>query len=175
MNIQEEEFKRVYAIMEASFPASERRTYYGQAKLLANPHYRLMTKKDQEGRLLAFLAAWIFPEFRFVEHLATEPSARGGGLGKLLVSEFLAQSDTPVLLEVELPDTEWAQRRIRFYQRLGFQLNEFEYVQPPLQAGQGSIPLKIMSYPRLLSTDQFNHAKAVLYREVYQIDEAVQR
>lgn len=175
MNIQEEEFKQVYAIMEASFPPSERRTYDGQAKLLANPYYRLMTKKDQAGQIIAFLAAWIFAEFRFVEHLATNPSARGGGLGKLLVTELLGQADTPVLLEVERPNTEWAQRRIGFYQRLGFQLNKFDYTQPPLQAGQDPIPLKIMSYPQLLSANQFNRVQAVLYSEVYGIDEAIQR
>ncbi|WP_316245760.1 GNAT family N-acetyltransferase [Paenibacillus senegalimassiliensis] len=175
MNMQDEKFERVYAIMEASFPPSERRTYDGQAELLANAYYRLMTKENQAGQLIAFLAAWEFQEFRFVEHLATEPSARGGGIGKQLMNELLGQADTPVLLEVELPNTEWAQRRIGFYQRLGFYLNEFNYVQPPLQPGEGPVPLKIMSFPHPLSADEFNHAKAVIHREVYRVDEAMQR
>lgn len=47
-----------------------------------------------------------------------------------------------ILFEVEDPDTELAQRRIGFYERMGFHLSPFEYVQSPLQKGQDDLPLK---------------------------------
>ncbi|MEK3869247.1 hypothetical protein NYE69_24090 [Paenibacillus sp. FSL R5-0527] len=37
LNMIEQQFNQVYAIMTASFPESERRTYAGQKELLSNP------------------------------------------------------------------------------------------------------------------------------------------
>lgn len=60
-----------------------------------------------------------------------------------------------------------AQRRIGFYERLGFRLNPFEHVQPPLQKGHPELPLKIMSYPQTLTGEEFALLKEILYTRVY--------
>jgi ribosomal protein S18 acetylase RimI-like enzyme len=163
------EFDQVYNIMTASFPVSERRTHDGQRALLDDPHYRLIKETDENNKLIAFLAVWEFPSFRFVEHIAVDPAIRGGGLGGKLMAAYIEESEIPVLLEVEPPDTELAGRRIGFYERLGFHLNLFDYVQPPLQKGQQDLPLHIMSYPQLLTEDEFAVFKEVLYTKVYKI------
>lgn len=163
------EFDQVYKIMEASFPESERRTHAGQKALLDNPHYRLIKEADENNKLMAFLAVWEFPRFRFVEHIAVDPVIRGGGLGGKLMTAYIAESETPVLLEVEPPDTELAGRRIGFYERLGFHLNHYPYVQPPLQKGQQDLPLHLMSYPQPLTEDEFAACKEILYTKVYKI------
>lgn len=160
-------FDRVYAIMKASFPNIERRTYAGQKALLDDPHYRLLTETDDEGNIIAFLAAWEFPAFRFVEHIAVDSKTRGGGTGGKLMNAFLAQSPKPVVLEVEPPETELQRRRVGFYERLGFQLNDYAYVQPPLRQGQPDFPLKLMSRPRLLTNDEFETCRDTLYKHVY--------
>ena len=80
---------------------------------------------------------------------------------------WMKEEDTPMVLEVELPETEMAQRRIGFYQRLGFILNEFPYWQPSMQEGQPSIPLKIMSWPKALSQEQFTPWQQQIYQDVY--------
>ncbi|WP_334073579.1 MULTISPECIES: GNAT family N-acetyltransferase [Paenibacillus] len=162
-------FDQIFAIMEASFPESERRTYAGQQELLADPHYRLITETNDHNRVIAFMAIWEFPSFRFVEHIAVDSAIRGGGLGKKLMTAYIGESFKPILLEVEPPDTELAGRRIGFYERLGFHLNPFEYVQPPLQEGQPDLPLKIMSYPEPLAEAAFNLYKDVLYEKVYKL------
>ncbi|WP_174479802.1 GNAT family N-acetyltransferase [Paenibacillus borealis] len=162
-------FDEIFAIMEASFPVSEIRTYSGQQALLANPNYHLYTEKDAAGRTLAFMAAWEFPELRFVEHIAVNPDIRGGGIGKKLMNSYISRSDKPVLLEVEPPEGEMEQRRIGFYERLGFYLNPYTYVQPPLRAGQADLPLRIMTYPRAVTLKEFQHFRDILYTEVYQI------
>lgn len=162
-------FNEIFAIMEASFPVSEIRTYSGQRALLANPNYHLFAEKDEEGRTLAFLAAWEFPELRFVEHIAVNPEVRSGGIGKKLMNSYIGRSDKPVLLEVEPPDGELEQRRIGFYERLGFYLNPYNYVQPPLRTGQAELPLRIMTHPEPVSSKQFQRFREILYTEVYQI------
>ncbi|MFB6366818.1 GNAT family N-acetyltransferase [Paenibacillus elgii] len=163
------EFDKIFAIMEASFPENERRTYAGQKELLADPHYRLITEMNDNNQMIAFLAAWEFPLFRFVEHIAVDPATRGSGVGGKLMNAYIKESLKPIVLEVEPPDTDLAQRRIGFYERLGFHLNPFEYVQPPLQLGQSELPLKMMSYPQMLTEKEFVHFKETLYTNVYKV------
>jgi len=174
---QLKQFERVYEIMSASFPVTEYRTKVGQEELLVRPEYRLLTERDEEERIIAFLAVWEFPELRFIEHLAVDPSVRGGGVGNKLVRKCLEeqlgeQSVKPTILEVELPKDELSARRISFYERLGFRLNEYSYVQPPLREGGKPLPLKIMSYPRLLTEQEFLACKDILYSKVYRVRES---
>ncbi|ETT50248.1 MULTISPECIES: GNAT family N-acetyltransferase [unclassified Paenibacillus] len=165
--ISEVEFNEIFAIMEASFPVSEIRTRTGQQALLDRPNYHLYTSKDAEGEILAFLAAWELPELRFIEHIAVNPECRSGGIGRKLMSSYLMRSDKPVLLEVEPPDGELEQRRIGFYERLGFYLNPYNYMQPPLRAGQADLPLRIMTYPEPVTMKEFRRFRDILYTEVY--------
>ncbi|MGG1941213.1 GNAT family N-acetyltransferase [Paenibacillus polymyxa] len=165
--INEHDFSEIYAIMESSFPASECRTFEAQKALLKHPSYRIITEKNEQGNIVAFLAGWEFAHFRFVEHIAVDSRIRGGGLGQKLMGRFISQSDQPVVLEVEPPVDEWSRRRIGFYERMGFHLNHFEYVQPPLREGQADLRLQIMSYPGALSEQEFTPFKEILYTEVY--------
>ncbi|MGG4220477.1 GNAT family N-acetyltransferase [Paenibacillus jamilae] len=165
--INEHDFSEIYAIMESSFPASECRTSEAQKALLKHPSYRIITEKNEQGNIVAFLAGWEFAYFRFVEHIAVDSRIRGGGLGQKLMGRFISQSNQPVVLEVEPPVDEWSRRRIGFYERMGFHLNHFEYVQPPLREGQADLRLQIMSYPGALSEQEFTPLKEILYTEVY--------
>ncbi|WP_263560166.1 GNAT family N-acetyltransferase [Paenibacillus polymyxa] len=165
--INEHDFSEIYAIMESSFPASECRTFEAQKALLKHPSYRIITEKNEQGNIVAFLAGWEFAHFRFVEHIAVDSRIRGGGLGQKLMGRFISQSDQPIVLEVEPPVDEWSRRRIGFYERMGFHLNHFEYVQPPLREGQADLRLQIMSYPGALSEQEFTPFKEILYTEVY--------
>ncbi|MGE7094198.1 GNAT family N-acetyltransferase [Lysinibacillus sp. NPDC048646] len=167
--MNERQFDKIFALMQASFPESERRTYAGQKELLADPYYRVITETDNHNQIVAFLAAWEFPFFRFVEHIAVDPSTRGSGIGGKIMAAYIEESRKPILLEVEHPDTEMAQRRIGFYERRGFHLNHFDYVQPPLQKGQDNLPLKMMSYPQLLTDEEFMLYRGILYTNVYKV------
>ncbi|OBZ09016.1 GNAT family acetyltransferase [Bacillus sp. FJAT-27264] len=155
--------------MEASFPISEFRTREAQEALLDHPRYRLITDKNDEGSIIAFMAVWEFAEFRFVEHIAVDPAARGKGAGDKLMRAYIAASEIPVLLEVEPPADEWSRRRIGFYERLGFCINTYDYMQPPLREGQDDLPLKIMSHARPINEDEFNHFKDTVYKHVYKV------
>ena len=54
---------------------------------------------------------------------------RNGGIGAEAMKQFLAFCGTPVVLEVEMPADEMSKRRIGFYERLGFKLDNHVYHQ----------------------------------------------
>lgn len=122
---------------------------------------------NEQNEVIGFLAAWEFKEFRYVENVAVSPDIRGDGIGKRMMNHFMLQSDKPIILEVELPENELKSRRIGFYERLGFHLEKYAYVQPSLRVGQDALPLRIMSYPARLTSSEFEAMKKILYKEVY--------
>ncbi|MNP71582.1 hypothetical protein D3C76_1679860 [compost metagenome] len=85
------------------------------------------------------------------------------------MEEYIRQSGKPVLLEVEPPLGEMEQRRIGFYERLGFHLNPYAYVQPPLREENADLPLQIMTYPNPVDVEEFNLYREILYTEVYKV------
>ena len=93
-------------------------------------------------------------------------------MGSSVLQEVLKKQEGMVCLEVELPENELAARRIRFYRRNGFYLNEFPYIQPPISKGRNSIPLRIMPNPSLNHdykeyTAMGQEIKSTLYQKVY--------
>ena len=157
------EFDTVYAIMERSFPLEEYRAYEAQKALLEKPSYGIYVAKEADC-ILGFAAVWELEGWRFVEHLAVSPQFRNRGIGAELLS-YLAEKHC--CLEVELPETELARRRIGFYQRNGFFLNDYPYLQPSLGEGRSPVPLHIMTTSNTVSPEEFSKLKALLYSRVY--------
>ena len=58
---------------------------------------------------------------------------RGNGIGTMLFKYYLTNTEKLTILEVELPEDEISSRRIKYYERMGMKLNEYDYLQPPLQ------------------------------------------
>ena len=83
--------------------------------------------------------------FTYGEHFAVSPKWRNGGVGARILKEVMETVPGMFCLEVELPKDELSKRRIRFYERNGFFLNPYPYVQPPLSDGQEELPLQIMT------------------------------
>lgn len=163
-----EDFGEVWKIMEESFPVDERRDRKGQEEVLNNPYYHLYGYR-QRKEVVAFLAVWEFDVFTFVEHFAVKHTYRNGGLGAELLKQLLERNGLPVILEAEPPIGEMQERRIRFYERNGFLLNPYEYVQPAMSAEGKKIPLDIMSYPRRLTVGEYETIRDILYRCVYKV------
>ena len=160
------EFDAVYALMEKSFPEDERRPFAEQRALLSNPVYKIYGLREEQS-VIAFAAVYQFDTFMFVEHLAVAPSHRNGGLGALILRELGKISKDRICLEVEPPETEMAKRRIGFYQRNGFALCPYPYVQPAISKGRTPVPLQIMSTKGILDEAEFETIKKVLYERVY--------
>ncbi len=164
--IKEGDFPRFYEIMTEAFPSDERRSEAGQRSLFSRKNYHVYAETSS-GEILGFIAVHEFSKFRFVEHFAVLSCARGRGIGTAMLSEYVDMSRTPVILEVELPETEIQRRRIAFYQRAGFTLTPYEYIMPSLGAGKAEIPMHIMSRGGEISAEEFEKIKREIYTAVY--------
>lgn len=165
-----EEFDQVYSLMESSFPSDEYRPYEEQKKLFDRPQYRIyVVHGAKEDAVRGFLAMWQFPDFMYIEHFAVHEALRGQGIGSLVLGEVMEMSGRQICLEAELPKTDIARRRIAFYERNGFFLNEYPYVQPPVSKGKKEVPLALMTSQEYIARERFEKIKAELYREVYGI------
>ncbi len=166
--LSESDFDAVYSLMSKSFPKDEYRTYSGQKALLKKSEYKIYGVKADSGELQAFAAVWAVGEMAFLEHLAVDPSLRGHGMGADILCDLVHLLGKTIFLEVEPPADELTERRIGFYRRNGFFLNEYPYVQPPLSHGKQPVPLLIMTYGKAVSKREFENIKESLYARIYQ-------
>lgn len=162
------EFDEVFKIMENSFPSDEYRTYDEQKNLLNKNNYKIYICR-QNSDITAFVAVWEFHRFLFVEHFAVDSAFRGKGLGSQILCELSCLTKKQMCLEVEPPKDDLSTRRIAFYQRNGFFLNEFPYMQPSISKGKSPVKLKIMTFGSKASKLKFNDIKYTLYTKVYNI------
>lgn len=165
---KKQDFEEIYRIMEESFPIEERRNRCGQEKIIDEPSYYLYGCRAQ-GKIAAFFAVWQFETFSFIEHFAVEKGSRNGGIGAGLLKQLLEIIKQPVILEVELPEDALKTRRIHFYERNGFALNGYDYVQPAMSKEGKAIPLLLMSYPAALPEEHYHKVRDTLYRMVYHV------
>ena len=114
--LEKQDFSDIYDLLEVSFPHSEFREREAQAALFDKAPYRVYGLREGD-KLLALCALWELPGWRYLEHLAVAPEARNGGLGGRFLDGLT--EDRPCVLEVELPETDLARRRIGFYKRNG--------------------------------------------------------
>lgn len=170
-----QQFDEVFRLMEISFPAAERRPYEGQKALLEDPLYRIyILQEDPQQAIEAFIAAWKCGGFVFIEHFAVDPALRGQGIGGAFLRKFIRDRRKMVCLEVELPDTEMARRRIGFYERNGLYLNHQPYVQPAIAPGQPPVPLLLMTSHHTVAGDDFEAIRRRLLETVYRTSPPVE-
>lgn len=164
------DFDQMYSIMEQSFPDDEYRGYKGQKQLFENPEYKVYIYRNPDTHIITgFLSAWDFEDLLFFEHFAVSSSARNNGIGKMILQEVLSQTDKLACLEVELPNGELEKRRIHFYERNGFHLNPYPYMQPSIAPGRKPVPLRIMTYQRAVNEDEYKSIRNLLYERVYHV------
>ena len=165
--MSEERFAEFFALMEQAFPANERHTAKGHLAEFDAPEFHSICYAPD--MLHGFINYWQLDGFVYVEHFAVQPELRGQGIGAALMAELRKRvGDVPLVLEAEPPqDSAIAQRRIAFYERLGFRLNPYDYVQPAMAEGESPVPLVIMSSPEALTETEFIAIRDTMYRIVY--------
>lgn len=166
--MNEKDFDKVFDLMVQSFPDDERRTYEDEKALLDNPAFQIyVLPNEDETDVRGFLAVWNFEKFTYFDHFAVNPNYRNGGIGTKMLTELVKKFDKTICLEVEPPETEMTKRRVAFYERNNFFLNEYDYMQPPMSEGKSAIPLKIMTCGKHISQAEFEEIKSTLYKNVY--------
>ncbi|MDR1006523.1 MAG: GNAT family N-acetyltransferase [Bacteroidales bacterium] len=150
-----------------AFDADERRDF-SQIPLIYNKinnHFYIIEKEQQP---IAILALWDLNQFLYIEHLAVSEQARNQGIGSSIIENLKNMYSKPIVLEVEQPFEPLQQRRIRFYERLGFVLLPNNYIQPPYSPDKQSLQMRIMlSDENLLRFCPFETIQARLHTSVY--------
>lgn len=151
-----------------SFPLSERRPVKAMLDLYKNNPSFIITVTIEYEQLIGFLTYWNLGEFIFAEHFAISPEFRNGGYGRKVMDLFLEETTIPIILEVELPATILSERRVGFYQRIGFKLWEnVQYQQPAYRETSGPIPMKLMTYRDLDIEKNLTYIRNKIYSIVY--------
>ena len=161
IDVNEKTFNTVFDKMKTAFPYEERRDYSDQKECLENKYFKFFEIYDCD-LAVGFTALWVFENFVFIEHIAIDENKRGSKAIELIKEKY----NKPLILEAEAPVTEQQIKRIKFYNRLGFNVNSFNYTQPSYHGGEG-VPLLILSYPNKLTDEEFDEFLRETRREVY--------
>ena len=106
----------------------------------------------------------------FIEHFAVDSSCRGSGYGATAMTELLKRINNPAVLEVEKPLDDISQRRIRFYERLGFVLCTRPYTQPPYSSEKQPLELYLMSFGKIDLNQVFDTVASRIHQKVYGVE-----
>ncbi len=160
-------FAHLWELYVDAFPQAERRSKEYQEETMKRSSYHLEAILNND-EFVGFIGWWSFGQISFIEHFATLPHLRGQGVGRKALESFIAQSNREVILEVEHPTTQLSERRIGFYERIGFTLNDYCYSHPSYTLERAErVELLIMSYPRPLSCEQFESFSEFCFRDVH--------
>lgn len=165
IDVTNETFDKVYEKMTSAFPYEERRDHSDQKECFDKEFFNFFEIIDNETPV-GFVSPWVFPDFVYIEHLAIDEDKRSGGYGSKTIELIKELYKKPIILEAEAPVTEQQIKRIRFYERLGFKVNGYDYIQPSYHGGEG-VPLMILSYPDLLTQNEFDDFVRITKKEVY--------
>lgn len=165
-------FERFWDIYVQSFPESERRSKHQQITLLEDSRYHVIPIHHNDIEA-GFFTYWNLEGFLFGEHLAVDSSFRNAGLGRLFLEDFFKTLEAPFIIEVERPFNEIASRRIAFYERLGFILCPFDYLQPSYTGLTEPVPMYMMAYGKNLDKKDFEYYRDNIYKTVYKVTEII--
>jgi len=166
-NVYDEMFEGVFSLYTESFPKEERRSWAALENVLNSDKRFNLFALFCENNFAGFIAYWKFEHFYFLEHFAILPAYQNKNLGSETIATLLAQVNLPVVLEAEPPKNIEAERRIHFYERLGFSVMTDFYMQPPYDNHSFLIPMIIMCNDFHYAKRHFNAIRDILYSEVY--------
>lgn len=152
---EDSRFKKAWTLYQRSFPIEERREMDCQVMVMAKEEYHF-DLIFSEKIFIGLLLWWDFNGLRYIEHFAIKMEQRSHGYGSEILQKFISESDNPIVLEVEKPIALVQQKRINFYEKLGFHLNEYDYQQPPYSKHQPPLPLLLLSWPHTLYNKEYD-------------------
>lgn len=169
VNTTDETFPFVEELLQNAFPLQERRDSDQQRCYTdCEPLFHCNVIKDDCGPV-GLLNYWDFGGFIYIEHFAISPTCRNRGYGAMALETIIQQTAKPLVLEVEEPTDDLSRRRISFYQRNGFRLEEQTYQQPPYREEDGWLPMKLMTLGIDDIDCQFHEIKRFIYCYVYNV------
>ena len=158
--------KFIERIYTESFPPDERRDFSDVIRLLEENDDFFIVLLSDENKAVGFISYWEWNDFSYVEHFAVDSSCRGSGYGATAMTELLKRINNPAVLEVD----DISQRRIRFYERLGFVLCTRPYTQPPYSSEKQPLELYLMSFGKIDLNQVFDTVASRIHQKVYGVE-----
>ncbi len=148
-------FEEAWQLYLDSFPLKERRVLKEQKDILNDRNYN-MTCYRKNDTLIAIAFYWEIDNYTFLEHFAINNNLRGESYGSKILKKFIDDNES-IILEIEPVIDEITQRRLNFYKRLNFVLNEYEHYQIPFRKAEVEVDLKLllMSYEKKLNKNEY--------------------
>ena len=146
-------FYKAWSLYETSFPAIERRSLEEQKQIQNDSRYKVHAYLDDKT-FVGIVFYWDFDKFRFIEHFAVDSGFRGKSYGSKILNSLL-NSDKEVVLEIELINDEISKKRLKFYEKFDFKVNDFKHYQVPFRQKQESLELLFLSHKRVLTNDEY--------------------
>ena len=169
INTSHEHYPFVESLMQTAFPLQERRDTNLQREYTDNkPHfYTNLILEDKTP--IGLLTYWELDKFHYIEHFAIHEQYRNKGYGQLVLGLIQKEIKDMIVLEVEEPTDDITYRRIAFYQRQGFVLQNVPYQQPPYRKGDKWFTMKLMTLREENFSLKFEVIKESIYKEAYNI------
>ena len=149
-----DDFDALYKILQEHFPEKEQKEYNYMKQAIIQGKINVIVQKE-EGTIIGALCYVLLDAYAFIDYLVIVNQHQGKRLGEKILQHFISLMDRPIVLEVELPDTPIAKRRIAFYQRQNFILNEY-YYEVPENGLRPTCTFLLMTYPRAISQEEFD-------------------
>lgn len=146
-------WNEAWNIYNNSFPLFEQRALENQIAALSDEDYYAMVVHEN-GNLIGILFYWHWDNYKYLEHLAINKELRGGGYGSKIVKEFCDDSNI-IILEIDPLVGEVEQRRLRFYEHLGFKLQDIEHIRISYRSDCESHRLEILSYNKNITEKEY--------------------
>ncbi|MBQ9071967.1 MAG: GNAT family N-acetyltransferase [Bacilli bacterium] len=165
--IHEDEFVGIYEEMTKSFIEDEIRSFDDAYVLLELDSYNIYHIVIEEKRV-GFITVWDLSTCFFVEHFVIYEEYRNSGFGGKAI-DIVNEKFKQVILEAELPLSNISIRRLGFYNRHGYKVNDVEYIQPPYNKDKKEVPMHLLSYP-----DKIKNPKEIikeLHKIVYGVED----
>lgn len=159
----------IYSFLELLFDKNELRPKEQFEKRFQNHQCQIQTTY-LSNQLVGVIIYYEMKDFILIEYFGIAGNWQSKGLGTKILKEFLLHQDKIILLEVEPATDLLKQKRIEFYQRLGFYLNNEAYTMPSFTNKNEEIPLFVMSYPNKIDPIQFQKFNQEIKKYVYDIE-----
>lgn len=137
-------FSKLTSLYTEAFPPEERRELSQLTALLASEKEMYFNAVEADGELAGLFVYWDFGSFYYLEHLAVYASMRNKKIGQQVLDWVKEHLKGIRLLEAEPADTDIAARRIKYYERNGYEVVDKSYKQPSYRPGGEEFPLWVM-------------------------------
>lgn len=157
-------FNQLITLYKEAFPVSERREIEQLKRLVEEKDKMFFNAIECDGELCGLFIYWKFEEFYYLEHLAVYAEVRNRKIGQQVLDYITANLQGLRLLEVEPAESEMTTRRVNYYRRNGYEVLDYDYMQPSYHTRGESLPLWIMgNHP----TTRLHEFEEQIRQEIY--------